>query len=34
VEASAAVEIAALADDITTESAEAVIGRADRLYGR
>ena len=32
VEAAAAVEIAALADDTTTEAADAVIASADRLY--
>ena len=31
-EAAAAVEIAALADDTTEEAADAVIARADRLY--
>ena len=32
VEAAAAVEIAAIADDATAEAAEAVIAAADRLY--
>ena len=31
-EAAAAVEIAALADDTTEEAADVVIARADRLY--